>query len=119
MSQQRHSRNQGEKEMSYYSYRKGKQDREYACSDYDYSRDMYDKHGSERQRNYARGFDEAREDKQAEEHRQEERRRQERRRAEEDDMQRQEQAYYEEMQMREQQQIEEQQPVMNQPAGYF
>lgn len=53
------------------AYRNGKRDGRYAYSDYDYHRENYDRHGSEAQRNYAGGFDRAREDKRFDDHRRE------------------------------------------------
>ena len=69
--------------MSYYNrysdeYKDGKRKGEQAYSDYDYDRDKYYKYGTEEQRNYVGGFDQAREDKHYEERRREEREEEER-----------------------------------------
>ena len=68
------------------SFREGRRDGERSYSRYGYNPGDYNRYGSERQRNYAAGWDEGREEKEREERLQQEREeqeRQERRRAEE------------------------------------
>ena len=91
------------------SYKRGKRDGEQAYSDFGYDSSKYRQYGSEQQRNYAAGWEEAREDKHYEQRRQEEREEQEReeqRRAERLAQERYEQECYEQ-QMYEQQQQEQ------------
>ena len=103
--------------MSYYNrysdeYKDGKHRGEGAYSDYDYDRDKYDKHGTEEQRNYVGGFDQAREDKHYEERRQEERAEEERMEqlaADRCAQERYEQEQYEQQMFEEQQQYEAEQ----------
>ena len=85
------------------SFKRGKRDSEHSHSDFGYSRDDYNHNGSERQRNYSKGWDEACEDKRYEERRQEEREEQERQEQEAAERRMQEQYEYEQM-LEEQQQ---------------
>ena len=93
------------------SFKQGKRDAERSYSDFGYSRDDYDCHGSERQRNYSKGWDESREDKRYEERRREEREEQERqeqrREQEAAERRRQEQYEYDEMMEYQRQEQEE------------
>ena len=86
------------------SFREGRRDGERSYSDYDYDRDKNDRYGSEQQRDYHDGWEEAREEKRYEERRQEEREQeeQEQRRAEQRAYQIQQEQYeYEQQQMME------------------
>ena len=95
-------------------FKKGKRDGGRAYSDYGYDSSKYRQHGSERQRNYAGGWDEAREEKHQEERRreeqeeQEEQERMEQRHAEQRAQERHEQECYEQQMYEEQQQQYEQ-----------
>ncbi len=97
------------------AYKKGRRDGEQAYSDFDYKRDKYDRHGTERQRNYYAGWEESREEKHYEERRREEQEEQERQeqRAAERRQQEREQEIYEQQRMYEEQMYEEQMRQQN------
>ena len=93
------------------AFKEGKKRGEDAYSDFDYDRDKYSRfYGSDRQRDYTAGFDEAREERRYQERMREEREeqeRQEQKQAELRAQERYEQECYEQQMYEEQQQYEQ------------